>query len=275
MWRRIWGGILYGVIFVIFLFIVEGGVSVVLPFLLGVLSFYELVSLWRGEWGVFVPVGVVLLLPLMPALEGFNFSEVINALLICLALFPLWVVVYAWVKWRESGIPSIKSFFMPVVGTVAILFFFVVYPLTYYSHLMVESRKVAIWLTLTIWISDTMQYYVGIFAGKRKIVPHISPGKSVEGTTGGIIIASVSSTLISVLLGLDGEHWILWFLMGLAVCISGFLGDLFFSLVKRAVGIKDYGSILPGHGGILDRIDSLCISLLTFNVIKALSGVNV
>ncbi|SHN91550.1 Phosphatidate cytidylyltransferase [Bathymodiolus heckerae thiotrophic gill symbiont] len=112
-------------------------------------------------------------------------------------------------------------------------------------------------LMLLIWGADTGAYFVGRAFGKRKLAPKISPGKSIEGVIGGTIFA-----VIIMLAFLQNQNIALQSYAGyliLAVIISSVsvLGDLYESLFKRTSGIKDSGNILPGHGGILDRIDSL------------------
>ncbi len=106
-------------------------------------------------------------------------------------------------------------------------------------------------------ICDTGAYFVGSFFGKRKLCPEISPKKTVEGAVGGI----VSSMIVSVILVLSfGQSRILsTILLTIPLCIVGMLGDLFASSIKRSVGLKDYGNLIPGHGGILDRFDSMLL----------------
>ncbi len=106
-------------------------------------------------------------------------------------------------------------------------------------------------------ICDTGAYFVGSFFGKRKLCPEISPKKTVEGAIGGI----VSSIIVSVILVLCfGSQHILWtLLLTIPLCIVGMMGDLFASAIKRTVGLKDYSNLIPGHGGILDRFDSMLL----------------
>ncbi len=108
----------------------------------------------------------------------------------------------------------------------------------------------------TIWICDTAAYFVGKSLGKRKLYQRVSPKKTVEGFIGGLIFAFITSfiakfTVLKYLTNLDA------FVIGLIVGIFGQLGDLVESLIKRDVGVKDSSSIIPGHGGVFDRFDSL------------------
>lgn len=105
-------------------------------------------------------------------------------------------------------------------------------------------------------VCDTGAYFVGSTLGKHKLCPEISPKKTVEGALGGII-SSVVVALILVFAFSHTEHIVSTLLLTVPMCILGMFGDLFASAIKRSAGIKDYGTLIPGHGGILDRFDSI------------------
>jgi len=105
----------------------------------------------------------------------------------------------------------------------------------------------------TAWISDSAAYFVGRRFGRRKLAPSISPGKTWEGV-GGALVAVALYALAWAGVGEPRAAWLVPILLGLAVV--GIIGDLFESLIKRQAGVKDSGTLLPGHGGILDRIDA-------------------
>lgn len=103
-------------------------------------------------------------------------------------------------------------------------------------------------------VCDMGAYFTGVTIGKHKLCPNISPKKTVEGAVGGI----VSSIIVTVILSLCFKKAILLpIIFTIPFCILGMVGDLFASAIKRSVGLKDYGSLIPGHGGILDRVDSI------------------
>lgn len=117
-------------------------------------------------------------------------------------------------------------------------------------------------LILSIWVNDTMAYIVGSFVGKTPLTP-ISPKKTWEGTIGGMMLAIIAISVLFPLLFLNGRLSI--FDTGLVAisalaAISGTFGDLLESLLKRKAGVKDSGNMMPGHGGFLDRFDSLLIA---------------
>ncbi|MFG3010918.1 phosphatidate cytidylyltransferase [Streptomyces cinerochromogenes] len=115
--------------------------------------------------------------------------------------------------------------------------------------------RVLTFLLLTV-VSDTGAYAVGWRFGKHKLAPRISPGKTREGLLGAVLFAMAAGALCMQFLIDDGTWW-QGLLLGLAVAASATLGDLGESMIKRDLGIKDMGTLLPGHGGIMDRLDSL------------------
>ena len=116
-------------------------------------------------------------------------------------------------------------------------------------------RRVLVFLLLTV-ISDTGAYAVGWRFGSHRLAPRISPGKTREGLAGAMAFAMVAGALLMRYV-IDGGQWWQGVLLGLAAAASATLGDLGESMIKRDLGIKDMGTLLPGHGGIMDRLDSL------------------
>ena len=118
-------------------------------------------------------------------------------------------------------------------------------------------------------ISDIAAYFVGSALGKHKLAPVISPKKTVEGAIGGLIGAMIGTVIVCLvfeaILTIDIKVWVL-VLITPVMSIVGILGDLFASAVKRNYGIKDYGNIMPGHGGILDRTDSVLLVSVVFSL---------
>ncbi len=124
-----------------------------------------------------------------------------------------------------------------------------------------QNAKLLLYLVLVVQLSDVLQYAWGKTTGKRPIAPSISPNKTVEGFVGGVLSASLVGA---------GLYWATPFtpfqawLMALLIALAGFAGGLTMSAIKRDRGIKDYGTLIEGHGGVMDRIDSICFSAPVF-----------
>ncbi len=118
-------------------------------------------------------------------------------------------------------------------------------------------------------VCDMGAYFVGSTMGKTKLCPNVSPKKTVEGAFGGIISSMIVSAILSAAFSKDIMMAII---LTIPFCVIGMLGDLFASAIKRSVDLKDYGSLIPGHGGILDRLDSMLLIAPVFYIV-ILSGV--
>lgn len=169
---------------------------------------------------------------------------------------------------------NVISSAITIVGYVYIINFFTL--LAFIRGL--ENGKILVLLPFVIaWLSDTFAYYVGRYLGKsrftRKLCPEISPKKTVIGFYGGIA-GSVFGVLLwaNFLIKIDSP-WYELILFGIVAGIISQIGDLVASLIKRFIGVKDYGNIIPGHGGILDRFDSiLFITPIVYYYIKLFLG---
>ena len=179
------------------------------------------------------------------AVGGTIFAVLVAA--VATAMFYEWTrLTRGWgVAWYMSG------FFYAVLPAIALL---------WVRERDAHGLELLVWIFLVTWSTDIGAYFVGRSFGKRKLAPSISPGKTVEGLCGGIAAA----TLI-------GGAWVLAMDLGLPLlalapllAIAAQAGDLFESSMKRRAGVKDSGSWLPGHGGVLDRLDGLIpVAVLT------------
>ena len=123
------------------------------------------------------------------------------------------------------------------------------------------------WIVLTLgvpWLADSGAYFAGVYLGKHKLCPTISPKKTVEGAVGGLVSGAIGSVLIGLVFlliynNVNYINFLILVVIGLINPIVSIIGDLTFSIIKRSCGIKDFGSIMPGHGGMLDRFDSIIL----------------
>lgn len=121
---------------------------------------------------------------------------------------------------------------------------------------LADGRELLTFCILVVFASDSGAYFVGKRFGKRKLVPTVSPGKTWEGLIGGVISAVLAAWLLAELLSLEFSTARI-LVIGLSIAVVGVIGDLGESWIKRLAGVKDSGTIVPGHGGILDRLDAL------------------
>jgi len=155
----------------------------------------------------------------------------------------------------SDGKYGIKDIAVTVFGIFYVVFLFSFVMLTR----QMENGYLYIWLIfIGAWATDTFAYFTGVAVGKTKIVPKISPKKSLEGCIGGVVGCIASMVVFGICcrntLGVRIVHFAI---LGLLCGVISQLGDWSASVIKRSVGIKDYGNIMPGHGGVLDRVDSI------------------
>lgn len=193
--------------------------------------------------------------------------------LLCVLLVVLWLLA---VTVFSAGKIDITS-----IATAAFLCFYItcayasILFLRYYDELGAYTYLL---IFIGAWVTDSSAYFCGMFFGKHKLIPSVSPKKTIEGSVGGILFCGLAFVFYGFIL----RHWVntsadfnyfLLFVYGVAISVVSQIGDLVMSAIKRHFGIKDYGKILPGHGGMLDRFDSiLAVSTLLF-ILNEFSGV--
>ena len=119
-------------------------------------------------------------------------------------------------------------------------------------------------LIATVAVSDTAQYYTGRTFGRTPLAPLRSPKKTREGAIGGFVIAPIFLAVAGAVLAAGAIRWCWHASLGLGIVVAGIIGDLFESMLKRAADMKDSGTLIPGHGGVLDRIDALLFAAPVF-----------
>ena len=124
-------------------------------------------------------------------------------------------------------------------------------------------------ITITI-MSDTFAHFVGTMIGKKKLCPKVSPNKTVEGFIGGVFFGTFLGSVLFLTVISSTANVFLVVVISLILSIVSELGDLVFSAVKRKYDVKDYGNIMPGHGGVIDRLDSIIFAILAFSYLVTL-----
>jgi phosphatidate cytidylyltransferase len=184
-----------------------------------------------------------------------------------LMLIPLVSIIITAELYRKNDRPfdSLAHTFFPVIYAVLP---FSMFPFSAFNHTgldpilpkgdVVFSPGILIGFFLLIWANDTGAYLTGISMGRHKLMERISPKKTWEGFFGGMLIAAAAAWFLSGWLGVvDRIHWVV---IAVIISVAGTYGDLAESMLKRSIGVKDSGTIMPGHGGFLDRFDSTIMS---------------
>jgi phosphatidate cytidylyltransferase len=218
----------------------------------------------RKPMGLLFVLGTVLLgvnLLLSPA-SGFARGWPAGIVLaVCGLATVFWLVVappWLAVRWKATS-----PLAMAIVGWIVLIGAWVA---------VVELQARSPWLVLAamaiVWIADTAAYFTGRAFGKRRLAPQVSPGKTWEGVYGALAAVAVYALLLVPLAGAGGYPdavspvaIVVWVVLALALTALSVVGDLFESLLKRQAGVKDSGRLLPGHGGVLDRIDALLAAM--------------
>ena len=190
-----------------------------------------------------------------------------------LADYVLWLIYISALWWFSIG--YYLKFAKPKAANSGLkadkLFIaFVVLPAAAFAmqkiHAMNQGAEWLFYALALVWVADTGAYFSGKKFGKKKLAPHISPGKTKEGLLGAVIATSLYTLVASFYFELNTERSALLVLLSVILTFISVSGDLYFSFLKREAGIKDSGNILPGHGGILDRIDSVLAAMPVFAV---------
>ncbi len=219
-------------------------VMIVVVFLLGILEFYSIYSDGTFSVRLLTAISAGLFLPV-----SFGVLQ---------EYWPLWWLILPAGLWLLSLLLSVKRL------TAILVFMWLSFPLaTYLASAWAGNDSsyeplYPLLLIIIIWVNDTFAYLTGSLLGRHRLTPRLSPGKTWEGTIGGVLFSMLSGGLIHRLTGtLNAGSWIA--LSGL-MALLGLSGDLFESWLKRKKGVKNMGTLLPGHGGVLDRFDSLLFS---------------
>jgi phosphatidate cytidylyltransferase len=231
-------------------------------FALLVAGVYELVTLFQSA-GIPVPrgpsiIGALLVLASFSGLVAVQAPQFTTDAALLVVVLALSLVVMA--AWRGGGdaLSLISASLFPSL--------YLALPIGSMIAIRERGPEPLFLLMLTVIVSDTAQYYTGRLFGRRLLAPAISPKKTQEGAIGGLVFGTAVFAVV-------GAWWLPFVpalsrgLLGLALVIVGIAGDLFESMLKRSAGVKDSSAMIPGHGGILDRIDALLFAAPLFYVV--------
>lgn len=239
-----------------------------------------LIILYSPAWFLMAVTLVILLaagwescqlIPIPMELKGVQIGFLLSlvlAFVACAYLFDYWIslglVVWLFLVMAIITFPKSQRYWGSplIVGAICLMLL----PLFGQSLIRLNSlpqgKGLLIYLLFLIWAADVGAYLVGKKWGKHKLIPQVSPGKSWEGALGGFILSMLISALgYSYFHPVDGMTW---FMLAALTVVGSMFGDLFISILKRRCHLKDTGALIPGHGGILDRLDSLLAGLPLF-----------
>ncbi len=185
-------------------------------------------------------------------------------IVVCAGLCIFWVCRIHRLRYGDRSQPALGA--ASICGGALILFGG--WSALVFTHQQPESgARVTLGILVIVWVADSFAYFFGRMLGQRKLAPAISPNKTVEGLLAGVLGSSLAALAYAAfMLDLswsDRNLW-LWMLAALCACLISVVGDLHQSRLKRMAGVKDSGSLLPGHGGVLDRFDGLVAAAPVF-----------
>lgn len=251
------------IIAILLLLVVFSG-YIVYPLALGalaVIAVFEILRVVNSHKKPALAIPAYLIAAAFPVAAYFVSPETVVTFLLVLAgsmfVYLLWLM-------GVSVFSKGKTLFSKVAETFAAVLYVVV-SITSLSLMRYVDRRCGVFAVILVfvisWVCDTAAFAVGSLMGKHKLIPEVSPKKTVEGSVGGIVFSTVFCLLYGLALDLIFEGMTVNYLVlafcGAILSVVSQLGDLIASLIKREYGIKDYGNILPGHGGIMDRFDSV------------------
>lgn len=239
--------------------------SAVFPIAMAALAFvavYEMLNCIgvKKIYPLSIPSYILALSPLIPFVSASsnnaNAVQVIGAILFLYLVYLLSVAVFSKgaVKFEHAAV-TFTTIFYVVISFCSIV------ALRYTAY----GKYVYLLTFIGPWISDTFAYFCGRLFGKHKLIPDISPKKTIEGSVGGMLFTAIAFVVYGLIIDKFitfsiSVSYIEMALIGIIVSVISQIGDLTASLIKRTYGIKDYGFFFPGHGGVLDRFDSVLLT---------------
>lgn len=230
----------------LFFVIISGGISIYLGALIcSLIGLYEFFKVFESNG--YKPLKTTIYTATVVMYTAMTYSGILYSHIVISIIYLIFAVGAIYIMNRRVRVEDLMISIMAYI-----------YIPVFLSHinLMSMQHTIYIWLVFIFaWGSDTCAYFAGMFFGKHKLIPEISPKKTVEGAVGGVL-GTVALTLVFARYFQEPNPMYFIPLAMIGSSVSQ-IGDLFASAVKREFGIKDYGNLIPGHGGILDRFDSI------------------
>ncbi len=241
--------------------------------ILSVIGVYEIAKCvgQHKSWALTIPMYIVA--GLLPVSRYYLLEQSHFFMLAMICIFFMLMYCLAYVMFRKNkdkitDITTLYALFVYVVGCFSSIVC---------VRYMASGKYIYLLVFLGAWVCDTFAYFTGRFLGKHKLIPEISPKKTIEGSIGGIVFTIGAFALYCFIVN---KFWgdkvqlsyITLIILGLFASIISQIGDLVASAVKRQYEVKDYGSLFPGHGGVLDRFDSVMLVAPVTYIVFTISG---
>jgi phosphatidate cytidylyltransferase len=266
--ERIWTGLIGGAAFITFLYI--GGIWFAsLISLLAFKGYFELMKMAKVNW-ISLPslTGLIVLALIMMStfsIQGMSYIDDLDRILITMVFLLLIFIVTSknQFTFEKAGVITVSVIYIGI----GFMQFVAVREHGFQTIGHEDGLFLLMFILFIIWSTDTFALFTGKYFGKTKLWPAISPNKTIEGSLGGILAAVLVGVLFQAIKPMF-DTWGQVILITLITSIIGQLGDLVESAIKRYYDVKDSGSLLPGHGGVLDRFDSLLFVFIIFYLLQ-------
>ena len=222
------------------------------------------------KWGLSVPFIALSVAPILCWLwretQTLLPAAMVTLLVLALYLFALVVFSHGKIQFQDVCIAFLTCFYIIAAFTCIV----------YLRYLESVGQYVYLICFIGAWITDIFAYFAGCLFGKHKLIPEVSPKKTVEGSIGGIVFCILSMLLFGFIINRIAKdtlsaNYLVLAISGLFISVVSQIGDLTMSAVKRHYGIKDFGKIFPGHGGMLDRFDSVMAVAVVLTAITSVT----
>ena len=263
------------------------GWNIIFPIAIGILSavgVFEMSKCLGFHKNLFLTIPMYFVALSLPLLRYITVSNIAFAGLSLIIIFGI-LIYYLFYAMLSNGkqdktevISDEKFTYKLKISDALTLFTLNIYVIGCFSAMYMvrtgrDGKYIYLLAFLGAWLCDTFAYFVGVFFGKHKLIPKISPKKTIEGSIGGIIFTiggfALYGLIVNSFFGAD-LNYIKLCIFGLILAIVSQIGDLIASLIKRQYSIKDYGFIFPGHGGVLDRFDSVMLTAPVLFILNSL-----
>lgn len=247
---RLISGVVYAGLLLLAIFI-SRHTFLLLTFIFGLFTLYEAQNLLRLK-SFFVYILLILLMVFFNLYHYFGFTPVVRIFMILTLIVNL-LLIRDLVMIRKIPLFEERKYLIVIFYLMGAFVFLNLIP--YQNELGVYNPHILVGIFVLIWSNDSFAYLIGKSFGKRKLFERISPNKTIEGFIGGAVCTLILSYIIYLI---SGQFELkIWIGLALLTSIFGTFGDLIQSKLKRQAGVKDSGRLMPGHGGLLDRLDSI------------------